>query len=109
MICRLWRGWTTIQNASTYEAILRGETIPDIEARQIPGFRSMDVMRRETDDEVQFVTLMWFDDLDGVRAFMGEDYEVAHVPQRPRTVLSRFDERSAHFVVLDRREQGLGH
>ncbi len=37
---------------------------------------------------------------------MGEDYEVAHVPERARAVLSRFDERSAHFEVIERRDQG---
>jgi hypothetical protein len=45
------------------------------------------------------------DDLESVKSFVGEDYEVAHVPQRARDVLLRFDERSAHFEVLDRREQ----
>jgi hypothetical protein len=32
------------------------------------------------------MTLMWFDSLDDVRGFMGEDYEAAHVPVRARTV-----------------------
>jgi hypothetical protein len=48
---------------------------------------------------------MWFDDLEAVKAFVGDDYEVAHVPERARKVLSRFDERSAHFEVIDRRSQ----
>lgn len=39
MICRLWRGWTTPENADAYERIVRGEVIPGIEARKIPGFR----------------------------------------------------------------------
>lgn len=105
VICRLWRGWTTSENADAYEAVVRGEVIPGIEARRIPGFRSIDLMRREAGGEVEFATLMWFDDLDAIRAFMGDDYEVAHVPERARAVLSRFDGRSAHFEVLDRRDQ----
>lgn len=107
MICRLWRGWTTTENAAAYEAIVRGEVIPAIEARRIPGFRSIDLLRRPVEDGVEFATLMWFDDLEAVRAFVGEDYEVAHVPDRARRVLARFDERSAHFEVLDRRDQAL--
>ena len=47
----------------------------------------------------------WFDDIDSIKTFVGEDYEVAHVPERAREVLSRFDARSAHFEVLDRRKQ----
>jgi antibiotic biosynthesis monooxygenase (ABM) superfamily enzyme len=105
VICRLWRGWTTVENARAYEQIVRGEVIPGIEARRIPGLQSIDLMRREAGDEVEFATLMWFDDIEAVKAFMGEDYEVAHVPSRAREVLSRFDERSAHFVVLDRRRE----
>ena len=92
-------------NAAAYEAIVRGEVIPEIEARRIPGFLSIDLMRRNVEDGVEFATLMWFDDLAAVRAFVGEDYEAAHVPERARQVLSRFDERSAHFEVIDRRDQ----
>ncbi|MEV7891947.1 antibiotic biosynthesis monooxygenase [Streptomyces sp. NPDC002817] len=105
MICRVWRGWTTKANADAYERIVRGQVIPGIEARRIPGFRSIDLMRRERESDVEFVTLMWFDNLASVQAFMGEDYEQAHVPAAAQAVLSDFDERSAHFEVLDRRRQ----
>jgi antibiotic biosynthesis monooxygenase (ABM) superfamily enzyme len=105
MICRLWRGWATPESASAYEAIVRGEVIPEIEARRIPGFQAIDLMRRTSGAEVEFATIMWFDDLDAVKRFMGEDYEVAHVPERARAVLSRFDERSAHYEVIERRLQ----
>ena len=67
MICRLWRGWTTKDNADAYEAIMRGQVVPDIEARRIPGFRSIDLVRRERDQDVEFMTLMWFDNLDSVK------------------------------------------
>jgi len=48
---------------------------------------------------------MWFDALDSVKAFMGKDYEVAHVPTEAQAVLANFDKRSAHYTVLDRRDQ----
>jgi hypothetical protein len=105
MICRLWRGWTTPENAGAYERIVRGEVIPGIEARRIPGFRRIDLMRREVGGEVEFQTLMWFDSLDAIKDFMGEDYAVSHVPAAAQAVLKRFDERAAHFEVLDRRPQ----
>ena len=105
MICRLWRGWTTLENADAYERIVRGEVIPGIEARGIPGFRHIDLMRREIGEEVEFQTLMWFEGMDSIKAFMGENYAVSHVPAAAQTVLKRFDERAAHVEVLDRREQ----
>lgn len=108
MICRQWRGWTTPENADAYEDVVRNDVIPGIEARNIPGFLHIDLMKREAGDEVEFVTLMWFDSLDSIVAFTGEDYAVAHVPDAARRVLKRFDERSAHFEVLDRRRQTEG-
>ena len=104
-VCRLWRGWTTPENADAYERIVRGDVIPGIEARRIPGFRHIDLMKRDLGDEVEFQTLMWFDSLHAIKAFMGEDYGVSHVPAAAQAVLFRFDERAAHFEVLDRREQ----
>lgn len=105
MIARIWRGWTSPENADAYERIVRGEVIPGIEARGIAGFRHIDLMRRPVNGEVEFVTIMWFDTLDAIKAFVGADHEVAHVPAAARAVLSRFDERVAHFEVLDRRAQ----
>ena len=105
MIARIWRGWTTPQNADAYERVVRGEVIPGIEARKIPGFRHIDLMRRDESDEVEFLTIMWFDSFEAIKAFVGADHEVAHVPAPARAVLMRFDERVAHYQVLDRRAQ----
>ena len=105
MICRLWRGWTTAENADAYERIVRTSVILEIEARAIPGFRQIDLMKRDLGEEVEFQTLMWFDSLDAIKAFVGEDYEVSHVPEGARAVLERFDGRAAHYQVIDRRQQ----
>ena len=105
MICRLWRGWTTPENAGDYERIVRNEVIPEIEARKIPGFRHVDLMKRDLGGEIEFQTLMWFDSFDAIEAFMGEDYSMSHVPTAARAVLERFDERAVHYEVIDRREQ----
>lgn len=106
MICRHWRGWTSDENAATYERLLQDTIIPGIEARAISGLRHVDLMRRELDCEVEFSTMMWFDDLEAVKAFVGHDVEAAHIPAAAREVLSRFDERAVHYHVFDRREQG---
>lgn len=107
MICRIWRGWTTPENADAYESVVRGEVIPGIEAMRIPGFRHIDLMRWDGGDEVEFLTAMWFDDIDAIKAFVGDDYSVSHVPAAARAVLARFDERSTHYEVIDRRPQAV--
>ena len=54
MISRVWRGWTTPENAAAYQAIVHGDVIPEIEARAIPGFLSIDLMRRPIEDAAPF-------------------------------------------------------
>jgi hypothetical protein len=45
---------------------------------------------------------MWFDSLDAVRGFAGDNYEVAVVPPKARQLLSKFDARSAHYQVVEK-------
>ena len=99
MICRVWHGWTTPANADTYEALLKGEIFPGIHSRRIAGYRGIQLLRRNLADEVEFVTGMWFDSLDAVRTFAGEEYEIAVVPLKARALLARFDARSQHYDV----------
>jgi heme-degrading monooxygenase HmoA len=99
MICRIWHGWTAPESASAYEDLLRGEIFPGIAARRIRGYRGIELLRREGEGEVEFVTLMWFDSLSAIHAFAGPDYETAVVPPRARDLLRRFDARSAHYEV----------
>ncbi len=99
MISRIWHGWTTPANADTYEGLLKSEIFVGIGERQIPGYRGIQLFRRDVGGEVEFTTVMWFDSLDAVRVFAGEDYEVAVVPPKARAVLARFDPRSQHYEV----------
>ena len=99
MISRIWHGWATLQNADAYEALLKDEIFVGIAGRGIPGYRGMHLLRREVGNEVEFVTVMWFDSLEGVRAFAGPDCETAVVPPKARALLSRFDPRSSHYEV----------
>jgi heme-degrading monooxygenase HmoA len=99
MIARIWHGWTTPGNADVYEALLKEEIFVGIQNRRIPGFQKIELLRREAGDEVQFVTIMWFDSLAAVRTFAGEDYEVAVVPEKARAVLAHFDARSQHYEI----------
>ena len=103
MICRIWHGWTKSENADAYENLLRSEIFATIEGRKIAGFRNIDLLRRPLPDRVEFVTIMWFDSLDAVRAFAGTDYETAVVPDKARKLLDSFDERSAHYEVREQR------
>jgi heme-degrading monooxygenase HmoA len=100
MIARLWHGWTTRDNADAYETLLRTKILPGI--HRVPGHEGAYLLRREAGDEVEFVTITLFASMDPVRAFAGQDYEVAVVPPEARKLLSHFDERSVHYEVASR-------
>lgn len=107
MIARLWRGWTAPEDADAYERLLNEEIFPGIEAKGVEGYHGIQLLRRTIEsDEVEFRTVMWFDSLDDVRAFAGEDYETAYVPASARAVLARFDARAIHYEVRAERHPG---
>lgn len=103
MISRIWHGWTSHENADAYERLLRTEVFEGIGSRAIDGFLGIDLLRRQHPTEIEFITIMWFSSLGAVRVFAGADYEIAVVPPAARALLSRFDPRSAHYDVRERR------
>jgi antibiotic biosynthesis monooxygenase (ABM) superfamily enzyme len=102
-IKRVWHGWTVPENANAYEELLKTYVFPSIEAKNVAGYRSIELFRRPDGDEVEFITVMTFDDLDAVKAFVGEDYETVYVPDRARAILKRFDQRSQHYELIEER------
>ncbi|HET8727679.1 MAG TPA: antibiotic biosynthesis monooxygenase [Alphaproteobacteria bacterium] len=103
MIGRVWHGWTTPANADVYEGLLKSKIFPGILAKNVKGFERIELFRRDLGDEVEFMTVMWFASWEAVKAFAGEDHETAYVPASARAVLARFDERSQHYEIRERR------
>jgi len=99
MISRIWHGYTSPENADAYENLLKREIFVGIERRHIDGYKGIQLLRRTMGTEVEFVTIIWFDSVESVKIFAGEDYEQAVVPQEARRILSRFDQRSQHYEV----------
>jgi len=104
MICRIWHGWTTHQNADSYETLLKEEIFLGILNRRISGFKGIQLLRRQVEEETEFITLMTFDSLESVREFTGQEYEQAIVPEKARALLSRFDQRSKHYEIKAERK-----
>jgi len=103
MISRIWHGWTPPANADKYETLLKEEIFVGIHNRHIRGFKSIQLLRRNVGEEVEFVTIMLFDSMDAVREFAGEDYEAAVVLKKAIEILSHFDGRSQHYEVRSMR------
>ncbi len=99
MISRIWHGYSTPLHADAYENLLRDEIFAWIASKNIPGYQGIQLYRRELEEEVEFITIMWFDSIDSVKAFAGEDYETAVVLPQAQALLARYDARSQHYEV----------
>ena len=100
MIARIWHGYTTKENADSYENLLKEEVFIGIEQKDIKGYRGIRLLRRELVDETEFTTIMQFESIEDVKQFAGEDYETAYVPAKARQILKRYDPRSVHCQVI---------
>lgn len=101
MIARIWHGWTAFDNADIYENLLKNEIFPAIENKKVKGYQKISLLKRMLDKEVEFITIMIFDNLDAVKEFAGEEYEKSYVPHKARQVLLRHDESSQHYEVIE--------
>jgi heme-degrading monooxygenase HmoA len=102
MIGRIWHGWTTPENADVYENLLKMEIFPGIASKKVRGYRGIQLFRRPSGEEVEFITIMWFESMKAIKQFAGEDYEQAYVPTKAREVLARFDECSQHYEIREK-------
>lgn len=99
MIARIWHGYTSKENADKYENLLKEEIFPEIEGKIIKGYRGAQLLRRELEKEIEFTTIIWFENIDSVKSFVGEDYENVYVPEKAREVLARFDQKAVHHEL----------
>ncbi|MFX1595053.1 MAG: antibiotic biosynthesis monooxygenase, partial [Promethearchaeota archaeon] len=72
-----------------------------IKNRNIKGYRKISLLRRPLENEVEFITIMIFDNLSAVKEFAGKEYEKSYVPQKARDVLLRHDKFSQHYEIVN--------
>lgn len=104
---RIWHGWTTPENADHYQELLHREIFPGIEAKEIEGYKSVELFRRDLKDEVEFMTIMTFDAIQSVIDFQGPDYEKSYIPRAAKKLLKRWDKTAAHFTAIEKRNYRL--
>lgn len=97
MIARHWRGWTTPANADAYENFLKHHLFPGLGA--IEGHRGVQLFRRDLPAESEFVVINFFDSLEAVKRFAGENYTVAVFEPEAKVLLSRIETEAQHYEV----------
>jgi hypothetical protein len=97
VVVRVWRGWTTHADASAYLEHLLAATFPVL--RRLQGHEGAEVLRREVGGEVEFLVRTCWRSRDDIRAFAGEDIDVAVVPPEAERLLTRFEPTATHYDV----------
>lgn len=86
MIARIWHGITPIDKSDAYLEFLKQRAIPDYES--VPGNRG-----------VHFLTLTFWDSLDAIRQFAGEDISKAKYYPEDSDFLLEFEPTVKHYEV----------
>ncbi|MGH7717371.1 MAG: antibiotic biosynthesis monooxygenase [Gemmatimonadaceae bacterium] len=98
MIARMWRGRADLERADDYCRHVTGKVLPALTT--LGGHRGACVLRREWDGKAEFVVITFWDSLDAVRAFAGENVDAAVVEPEARAVLADFDDVVRHYEVV---------
>ena len=76
MIARIWRGTTDAARADEYLDYIRKTGLSDYAST--PGFRDVQVLRRTREGLTRFTIISYWDSLEAIKAFAGDDPEAAH-------------------------------
>jgi heme-degrading monooxygenase HmoA len=99
MIARLWHGRVPTSKAQAYRNFLSARAIPDY--RSVEGNISVHILERTEGEVTHFITLSFWKDLDCIKAFAGEDPEVAKYYPEDDSFLLEFEPNTLHYEVVD--------
>lgn len=98
MVARIWRGAVRAADADAYVAYIEATGLR--EYRETPGNRGAWLLSRVEGDRCEIVTLSFWDSLDAIRGFAGDDVERAvFYPEDERFLIER-DDRVTHWELF---------
>jgi hypothetical protein len=97
MIVRMWRCYTTPENAGPFEALVESDILPRL--KRVRGFISGELLRRDLLQEVEFVAISYYDSLDSLRSLAGDDFGQLLIPESAQSMLIHFDRRASFYTV----------
>lgn len=99
VIARIWKGWTTHDNALAYEELFKTLVLPKV-TKGVSSYISTNLLRREVGEEVEFTTIFWFESFEAVKDFAGPNVEQAVVPEQVKELMSHYEETVQHHDVV---------
>ncbi len=98
MIVRMWHGRVPTEKARAYREFLNARAIPDYQS--IPGNLSVYILERPEGDVTHFITMTFWESLEAIKAFAGEDVEAAKYYPEDRDFLLEFEPTVVHYEVV---------
>ncbi len=98
MIVRIWHGVTSTSKADEYAEYVNKTGVKDY--RAVEGNLGAYVLRRIEGEEAHFLTLTFWDSVESIKKFAGEEYEKARYYPEDAEYLLEFEEKVAHYEVL---------
>lgn len=105
MITRVWRGRTSAAKADAYESFLKETAYPDY--GRVPGNRGWILLRRPAAEETEFLFVSFWDSMDAVRRYAGDDPERPKYYAEDKAALLELPEKVEHFEIVDSKIDGL--
>ncbi len=101
MIARLWHGRTTIDDYEEYTRFMIERAIPDYE--KTDGFVKLSFIRNIKEDAGHFLLITYWENIDVIKKFSGEDYEKAKYYPEDKKYLLEFEKNVIHYEVFGER------
>jgi heme-degrading monooxygenase HmoA len=99
MLARIWHGVTMADKADTFLQFVRktGEQA----YLKSPGNQGVHILRRHFDDKAEFLLFSFWDSIESIKRFAGEDYSRALYPfTEDKEFLVELEPEVRHFEVL---------
>jgi heme-degrading monooxygenase HmoA len=102
MIMRIWRGWVATDRVADYVRYIEATGLA--EYRSVAGNQGAQMLTRDLGDgRSEVMTVSWWDSLDAIRGFAGDDVEVAkYYPDDDAYLIAR-ENFVRHYVVAAER------
>ena len=98
-IARIWKGEVPLDRSDEYLEQMRTVAIPDY--RSTDGNQGAFALRRDLEDSAEFLMLTFWDSRESIRAFAGDDINVAKYYDFDADVLLEMVPEVEHFEVYD--------
>jgi hypothetical protein len=99
MIARIWHGAVPAAKGDAYLKRMREVALPDY--KSILGNRGAYCLHRVEGDVAHFDMLTFWDDVDAIKRFAGEDYQVAKYYDFDRSFLIELEPYVRHYTMYD--------